>query len=640
MDDRAKLEALLNTAIAHLPSDNPSNDATRDQIGAFQKVVSEPQFRADLLSALPVSEIDGGLNHEQVFSTLEWVSRLPNCKNRSQMVVGEVWRCILESRRPDEVESHLVAFSEHDRSFWTRIRSLPMVLPHLQLRTAFACTFLKHLSDRVSNDGSGHHFWNALQQFIKRQPRNAIELLRELLENPNSFDVGLAAFLLGTLRHQSLTPTDQTEFVEVAALISNQSSNEVRTAFYRSWATTAWQSGVSQLELQSLLASFELVSTVDQQELIGVIARIASARNTSSEVKTESLAWLTQNAHRCASPAAKYAVINLIADDGAAPIFGADSSDITLLLAILPIPVTDKNTWDIVEAFLVKRLESDLEQFATVFLQIATKDPDGLLDVIQLPRSFEWLKKEMSNRDMSTLVTCLLVSTARAQRHLGFYLFDELELDHLAAETLEDAGTIGIGLSFYECQRMMMKGESLGRFLASLLPFIEAMSQEFQKAFFEEVSLQCQNRGGGTRSEIESRIGTHKIVASILKRTSEQFEARRLAVTSAVSGMSVPGYERAGQLFMRRQSEATEKVMEEHSIWPQLCKFTALLYAKSCSAYSNGRLTEPSALKPFESSVELPIIDFADPEGMRIRRLRASQAIAVLEDQGIAGGGK
>jgi len=65
-------------------------------------------------------------------------------------------------------------------------------------------------------------------------------------------------------------------------------------------------------------------------------------------------------------------------------------------------------------------------------------------------------------------------------------------------------------------------------------------------------------------------------------------------------------------------------------------KQVRLLYGKAASTFIDGKLQDAMPLVPMSSSLEIPIVDFCDPEEMALRRIHASAAIhRLLEGEGI-----
>ena len=104
--------------------------------------------------------------------------------------------------------------------------------------------------------------------------------------------------------------------------------------------------------------------------------------------------------------------------------------------------------------------------------------------------------------------------------------------------------------------------------------------------------------------------------------------------------MEVPGFHRAvivqKQLFNKSISQYTDS----SSSLASLFKKVSLLYGRAASQFIDGNLSNATPLAEMATSMELPIVDFCDPEEMALRRLHASAAIRSLiqEHTGNPGG--
>lgn len=82
----------------------------------------------------------------------------------------------------------------------------------------------------------------------------------------------------------------------------------------------------------------------------------------------------------------------------------------------------------------------------------------------------------------------------------------------------------------------------------------------------------------------------------------------------------------------KRRSRQMRKSISEGSVWAQIMKETMLLYvAIGLAASTEGKLTTPTGLEEFGASVEVPLLEVIDPEGMALRRIRAEMELERLD---------
>ena len=97
--------------------------------------------------------------------------------------------------------------------------------------------------------------------------------------------------------------------------------------------------------------------------------------------------------------------------------------------------------------------------------------------------------------------------------------------------------------------------------------------------------------------------------------------------------MEVPGFHRAvivqKQLFNKSISQYTDS----SSSLASLFKKVSLLYGRAASQFIDGNLSNATPLAEMATSMELPIVDFCDPEEMALRHLHASEMIRSLMEE-------
>ncbi|UFS72473.1 hypothetical protein LPW11_09830 [Geomonas sp. RF6] len=147
--------------------------------------------------------------------------------------------------------------------------------------------------------------------------------------------------------------------------------------------------------------------------------------------------------------------------------------------------------------------------------------------------------------------------------------------------------------------------------------------------------LQAKNFGGVCLKEFEEHAEEFPLLKEVVEGTNRYFDTLREIQKSSICAMEVPGYRRAARLHARRFSTEVSKGAEEHSIFAQIFKKVQLLYGQSWRSFLGGRLSDATNLQTISNSMELPRLEFFDPEGMMLRRLNASAQIAAIS-QGAA----
>lgn len=122
-------------------------------------------------------------------------------------------------------------------------------------------------------------------------------------------------------------------------------------------------------------------------------------------------------------------------------------------------------------------------------------------------------------------------------------------------------------------------------------------------------------------------------VALATKEVADYFDALRRAHEAGVNAMEVTGVRKAAKEYRRRFNQQVTEGARSASPLLRLFKHVSLLYGRSASQFIDGVLRDADPLSQSSNSMEFPMVDFFDPEGMAIRRLHASAMIRRLLDE-------
>ena len=95
---------------------------------------------------------------------------------------------------------------------------------------------------------------------------------------------------------------------------------------------------------------------------------------------------------------------------------------------------------------------------------------------------------------------------------------------------------------------------------------------------------------------------------------------------------SFPEYENTIERGYGEFSNEVAQSARKQSIFAQLVKNVQIIYGSRWSILMEGRLGEDTPFREIGSSMEFPRLEEIDPEGMALRRIRASAKIKGLED--------
>lgn len=338
------------------------------------------------------------------------------------------------------------------------------------------------------------------------------------------------------------------------------------------------------------------------------------------------MAWLRANVSSVLSPVAKYHVI-----DFAAQLKTERAGDAAaLILFVQPVLPEHKGIWQRLEHFLVALLKRDIGRFGEFLVKFARANAGGWLKVLNTAREFEWFLSEMRGKDVTNAVGQLVFDETSECRKLGLFFFDDLDLTSLPQDLLAGINERQVALAFYESQRTSLHAVANARFLIVLISPVEHAHSTLPNDFYDELVLQLKHYPIGCREEFQHRAGEFPILQKAIGEVDSYFEQLKRARDSGIAAMEVAGFQQAAKLYSRRFSRAISKGAEEMSVFLQMFKKVRLLYGKQWSTFHDGTLSESSGLQQFSSEVEIPRMEFIDPEGMNLRRYQASVKIREL----------
>lgn len=548
-------------------------------------------------------------------------------RNQSEQTIGAIWAAAIEQLSISDREkllNSLPLVQGHD--FFIELRSLPILLAKIDLRPDFAAEWLPALVRRIGNDLASGAFWDSLGVMSEKYVRATVATVRSLYGKEEESEVAVAAYLLGTVRVLTMDEPLSSEFVHIQAEFANSENRRMRSVYRRSWVQTARKDTICLHDLHALLEQFQLKTPEEQNEEYWIICRSLLVTSLPPECFDIGLIWLRANASPALPPEAKYNVVDFVTQ-----LVSSGRVDVLdLILAVHPIPTENKGTWQRIEHLLLTLQKNDLGVFASFFSRLAEQNARGLLIAMQDLQRFGGLFAALRGKDLGMMVGRLSISPDASCRKLGLFLFDKLEFFTLPDKLFDDFSESSARLIFHELQRTILNGGAVARLLICLIPHIQQTSQDFQNDFFDEIVLQAKNYSGLCLEEFKRREEDFPLLRGAVEKANHYFLNLKQLKKSGICAMDVPGYRQASRIHARRFSNQVAKGAEEVSIFAKLCKKYQLLYGKLWRIHIEGKLGDTSGLHEFSHSIEIPRMEFIDPEGMAMRRLYASTQISAL----------
>jgi hypothetical protein len=370
-------------------------------------------------------------------------------------------------------------------------------------------------------------------------------------------------------------------------------------------------------------------SAEEREQVFWIVCRSLLSPTISADCLAFGWNWLRTHASGEIAPGAKYNVVDFAAQ--LSPGKRKEAAD--LVLAVQPISPEHKGIWQRLEHFLVSLLETNLDFFARFIAELAIRSGHNWLKVLHEPGYFEWLLTEMESKDVGSAIAKLMLAEQSECRELGLFFFEKLNLTTLPAAVFEKVDETRVALAFYELQRSVIHGSTIGRFLIFLVPLVERASPALREEFYNELVLQLKNYPGACKEQFALEAKTFPILQKAIDEVDAYFGELKDAYNSPINQISISGFDRSARLHSRRMASQVSKGAEELSIFTKLVKKVVLLYGRDWRTFHAGVLGESSGLKKFTTSMEFPRMELIDPEGMRLRQFHASVRIRELTQQ-------
>jgi hypothetical protein len=618
----------LNVLRGEDSEDIPSDRSTAD---TFLAVVREPGN-----AALCVAQLfpDGIPLDQLFFDRLGEFHRWTGIEKSGDEAIGIVWSQAMGQLDLAEQQQLLRAFAaQRGHEFFRNLGSLYVIVRDHILPASFLADWFADLLQCVERDLAQDGVWVTIRTLCASHPDLAIEVLWAAATPPDPRRLSVAGFILGTLRSLTLTKKQINEFERVEGFFEAHADNQLRAVFNCSWLTTARDSCITGDQLEALFDR-AVTSQEDLSNIVSVVCRMTFVASLSVDLIHRCHQWLEANISSSLSQDAKFYVAWLaeIVMRDRNGVGGPKADTAKWILSIQPVPEDNRGTWDHIAAYLSEVLSRDARQFGEVFQRLCATSAATIHHLVS-NRSIEHLTQRMHNANLDDLVGRLAVSSDKATRELGLYLFDNLEISTFPQTAFKPDDAFTSRVLFYEAQRTVLNPKSIARLLVAVIPIAEQSTDGFRDEVFDEVRLQCHNYAGECRAEFEAIGKDIPMVTKALKEVADYFAQLDHAHQAGVNGMEVADYSRAvmeqRRMFSRRMSQG----IESSSVFLSNIKRVRLLYGGHTSHFTDGQLRDAMPLAHVSHSMELPIVEICAPEEMAIRRFHASAVIAALVAQ-------
>jgi hypothetical protein len=626
------LRAIAETLRCEVPRRDQARGAEAEREIALEvdEVLADQQRAAALLSAL----FPGGTP-----TNVEFYQRLNDFHLRlgwnetANRLAGSMLALTITQVTKGDGEALLAALPQvTSPGFFQSLYYLATLLREQEFRPEFVAGWFAALVKRIGNDLASGGFWKSLEDFCVQHPANALDTLRCLLPPSDEEQVSVAACILGTLRSLELGLELHSSFTAIESEFRDAVAPGARGVYNRSWIQTACRGKLEVTALEGVVLRMSSGTAEERDQVFWILSKSLLAPSVPPSCFEFGLKWLRMATSSSIPPVAKYHVVEFASL--LRPDLVKDAS--ALILAVQPVPPDHKGIWQRTEQYLVTLLERDLGAFNEFLVKLGRANPANWLKLLQPAREFEWLRSVMRGKDVGSAVAELLLDDESECRKLGLFFFDDLGLTNLPQELLDAVGERRIALAFYELQRTSVHATASARLLILLIPSMRRAEEALRREFEDELVLNLKNYPRACREEYERRSKEFPILQDAIAQADHYFEQLKQVRESGVVGMEVAGHRQASGLYARRFAREVSKGAEEMSVFMKMFKRVRLLYGKQWSTFHDGVLSESSGLHQISSSMDVPRMEFINPEEMFLRRMHASAKILELTGKAAA----
>jgi hypothetical protein len=289
-----------------------------------------------------------------------------------------------------------------------------------------------------------------------------------------------------------------------------------------------------------------------------------------------------------------------------------------LVAAVQPIPLDSKETWHLVEQYLVERLHEGAAEFEDILGRLTEVNPEGL--VAQLRQdTFAYLKRELGKAPIQELLAGWVLSLDEKKTGVAHVILERSDLQLRPASLTKTPGEKELRLPLLRFVRRPLLGEKTARYLLFLEPLFREASTELRDDFKREMTLQAINYPGACLATWKKVENPSDLLREVIAHAEKYFDNLRATKDSPATGFAFSGCKEAAEKEAREFSNKVAREGREKSVFAKFAKNVQVIYGSRWSMVVEGKLGEPTGFS-----------ELTHPEGMAIRRLDAAVRIRGL----------
>lgn len=519
------------------------------------------------------------------------------------------------------------------RYFWIYLRSFEFLFKKYNLDHEFISKWFVEVCEKMGNDLASGDFYTAIGNYAYNFPEEGLKILNIYTKDKmDSITLHISSIIMGNIRARMITDTNNIpNFDEIEKDYHENDNADKRTIYYGSYLHTYYKTEPSENDLISLLN--EAVKDEDKikEQAFFIINRYVNSKRKEKKIVNLGLSWIEENINSSSTDMCKYNVIDLLRwlvyEE-------RKQKDMTIFLNInrilkktLPIPMNNGGTWSNIQDLLRDTLVINLREFEKMVLTVLHGSKKEFLHYLK-DHQFDFLIHELESMNIKDFILKLVTSRDKNERLLGFTLLRLFHSKYSNPETniiINDEQALQISL--LEAKAKLILGNEISEYLISIEPFFRDKSKTLQKDFIREMVFQAINYPGECLEEWKKIENPSEILKIAIESANSYFERLSKTADLPANSYCLPIFLKAEQEVKRRMSKNVDKETYEKSFFLKFVKKTNVLYGDKWSVNHDQSIGDPTQFSKFSHSFEVPRIEYLDPEGIALRRIKANMEL-------------
>jgi hypothetical protein len=551
---------------------------------------------------------------------------------------GCIWARACSGLAPDKQKELLNSLiDEKGRGIWRAIFYLPEFCSRVEIESQFAAEWFYRFGDKVKDDMANWDFFNGVKNYALHFPASGMKVFEKYLsENLDHLKITLAALLLGTIRSQATQGYfDKTVVDHWDKQLSTSSKIEKRLVYYKSLPTSFDIGTLSKQKIECELAKMLSDEPEEISEAFLIVWRCLRSERADDDFMKFAMKWFSENSSDKLPDWAKYHIVNAMwffnmTGNQKKDIIASEADN--LLIAIQPIPESNRGTWEYLERYLTERLRQEPASFENILGRFVEANPKGMFVQFQ-SEMFDDLKSEIYKVEAKDFVTRWSLSTDENKREIARAILQKSKSIVLSQKIISEANEKQLEIALLEfIRKPLIIAEKTSEYLLALEPAFRNVRPELKQMFKNEMILQAINYPGACLNNWKKIENLSDLLKEVISNAEKYFEKLNAIKDSPAVAFTFPGCKEAAEREAREFSNKVSKEAIEKSIFAKLVKNTQIIYGSRWAVMMvDGKLGQATNFNEFGHSMEFPRLEIIDPEGMAIRRMHVTSDIERIE---------